>query len=184
MPAMSDQDHLSSIAERVIELQKQWPDLVSPKPKEIIVDLLKKDLVHLAYENGRVVAACYLQPLNDKVPLDHPEQIFRVGGFAADRSGNVSKKTIFSVMKACEKQVKDRKFKAIIKNGNPVVAKFFKNVGCQEVSFSECLERYPEFAKSYLEKSNKSKEYYTDKLFCIYHPEFCVTTYKEFLSNG
>jgi len=164
------QDWLESTADRIIEIQKQWPELVTAKSKETMIKLLKSDLVHMAYENGKIVAACYIQPLDETLPIEHPDQIFRVGGFSVERNGIVDRRKALAVMKSCEEMIKKLNFKMIVKNGNPVVAGFFKRVGSEEVTFSQCQDKYPRQLEAYVRDSSKPREYYQDKSFCVYPP--------------
>ncbi len=153
---------------QVVELQKQWKEYVTEQTPEFIRDLYKKNLLRFEVNNeGKIVVAFYIQPLDQSLTMDHSDQIFRIGGlstFGNDRSA------VIKILARFKAEVVEKNMNIIAKTDNPTLAKYLKSMGLEELTAEECKIKYPRFVDNYLKMSPKSEEYYSEKKFYVGKP--------------
>ncbi|MBU0998858.1 hypothetical protein KKG24_00920 [Patescibacteria group bacterium] len=161
------------IVKQVIELQKNWPEYVAKQTPQFILELYEKNLLRLEINNeGKIMAVLYVQPLDKSISIDNPNQIFRIGGLASSPSTSGTK-ALIKIVRQLEKEALEKKWNIIGRTDNPIIAKYLKKLGMEELTFEECKRKYEKFLNLYLETSSKEdKNQYLNKTFYIHQATF------------
>jgi hypothetical protein len=131
---------------------------VTPLSIEELQKLNDEGNLYKLENDGKVVAVAYKKPIGDN--------LYRVGGLSL--SGNSKKEKVenlFKLIGQIKVEFLKEKFKLISKTSNPVAGSFFKQIGCEELTFEESKNKYPESLQAYLDNSKKPESYYHDKMF-------------------
>jgi len=157
-----------NIVELIQEQQRQCADFVTELTREQIEDLLKEGNYFFVKKNGRILASAYQLPLIDSA--DEEEQIYRLGGLSilGFRDSSISnKREALLLFQKIKKHFESINSQLIMKTENPVLARMLKAMGAEELSYDECLRKYPNFLKAYVGKSKKTEEYYKTQTFYV-----------------
>ena len=117
-------------------------------------------------QDDKILASGYKMPLINNANED--EQIYRLGGLSIldfKNSSVESKKNMLILFQKIREHFEKTKEQLIMKTENPVLARVLKSVGAEELSYDECLEKYPNFLEAYIGKSEKPVEYYKTQNF-------------------
>jgi hypothetical protein len=173
MPEKSkDQDTHKPLTEeeiisQVIELQKKWNEYVTEQTPDFLRELYRKNLLRFEIDGeGKIVVVFYIQPLDQSLPIDHPDQVFRIGGLSTSSSEN-NKRAVIKILAQLQTEVIQKNMNIISKTDNPTLARYLKSMGLEELTFEECKRKYPHFVDSYVKASPKSEEYYSEKKFYV-----------------
>lgn len=161
-------ENKEDIVRQIIELQRSWNQYVAEKPPEFILELYEKNLLRFeADSEGKITAVLYIQPLDESLPPDDPNQVFRVGGLATSSSPG-SKRALVRMLHQLKIEVLGKKMNIIGRTDNSVLAEYLKDMGMEELAFEECQKKYPKFLELYLKKSSREdKMEYLDKKFYV-----------------
>ncbi len=155
------------IVSQVIELQKQWNEYVTEQSPDFILKLYEKNLLRFELDGeGKIMVVFYIQPLNESLSEDDPQQVLRIGGLTKSSSED-SKRAVVKILNQLKKEVLQKKWNIIAKTDNDVLSKFLKNMGMEEFTFEECKQKYRNFTDLYLKMSQKREEEYLGKKFYI-----------------
>ncbi len=158
----------NNIVELIQKQQKQCSEHVTELTTEQIEDLLKQGNYFFVKQDDKILASGYKMPLINDANED--EQIYRLGGLSIldfKNSSVESKKNMLLLFQKIKEHFEKTKAQLIMKTDNPVLARVLKSMGAEELSYDECLEKYPSFLEAYIGKSEKSVEYYKTQNFYV-----------------
>jgi hypothetical protein len=148
--------------------QKQCLDYVTELTKEQIRELLKAGNYFFVEKDGKILVSGYRLPLIDTANED--EQIYRLGGLSIldfKDSSIENRKNMLYLFEKIRKYFEEKNLQLIMKTDNPTLARILRSIGAEELSYNDCLIKYPKFLKAYIDKSKKSEEYYQTQNFYI-----------------
>lgn len=158
----------SGIAESIQKQQKECSDYVTELTKDNIERLLKEDNYFFIETDWQILASGYKLPLLDFV--EEEKQIYRFGGLTISGYKDSSigtKKEALLLFKKILKHVEGENLQLIMKTWNPTLSRFLVKIWVEELSYEECLKKYPVFLKAYINKSEKKEEYYKKQKFYV-----------------
>lgn len=155
------------IIKQIIELQKNWSQYVTEQSPLFIQELYEKNLLRFETDNkGKIIAVLYIQPLDESLPQDDPNQVFRIGGLSPSSSLS-GQKALIKILRQLEKEVYEKKWNIVGKTDNSDLGEYLKEMGMEELTYEECRVKYPKFIELYLKESKKSAEEYPGKMFYV-----------------
>lgn len=162
-------ENKEEIIDSIEKLQRDCIQYVIQLSREQISELIEQNnYFFVRNSNGEIVASGYVLPLLDSVNEDN--QIYKLGGLSIKdftSSSTETKKNALTLLKKIKDYFETKNSQLIMTTRNPVISKFLITMDVEELSYLECLKKYPTFLISYIEKSEKSEEYYKEQTFYI-----------------